>query len=942
MLLGLFSAPRTAQAETCTMGACVSSGVNIADVDPQRSELLNALFSALVGEELDLNADAWQAILDGALDLSQLIDQLGADLGLGDVEAVLNTNLTLSDLLNAAAAISPDELSLELLDLSASLSDLNGTIQLGEMLDLSLDNGQPPAVTLNAFDMLASSVQLYNLANQDGPGFHTTLAGADLGIASLGQITLRATAIEAPTIVCDEVGAVFTSAALRIQLDLDGLNLGLDTGDLLNALLGPLDALVLGLLNLDVSATATDLTLYIDMARGEGVIQAIDAVTQAVTLELDPGAANVYLGQIEPNLFADRSHSLTPADVEFADIGLLTVNATVLGLPVLGIDNISAAIRAKSFAEGGATAAQTAHLSPPYPASVSVAAGSGYGDDLVASLVSNLQVQVDTSVLPPALLDLLNTILDGLLGALIDTTTGVAPILDAALSGLVDPLFEAFGVGLGAMSATVHGVFEHCEPPPAPVIETPAQHSITNNQTPTASGTAQPNSVVTVRKGTTTLCQATVGEDGQWNCDSTPLADGVHTIQATAANRGGAGPASPTRTFTVDTLPPAPPLVTAPAASGVISDDTPTFAGVAEPGSQVTVTEGDAALCTATTDGAGAWQCAPDSPLTQGAHTVAASATDAAGNTSAPTNHPFTIDSSAVSTPSILSPTPGAHINQPLPTINGLADAAVTVTVRGDSDILCAAATDDDGVWSCTPGAPLSEGPHTVRAIAVNGAGTESTPATRTFTIDTTPPAPPTISSPAAGSAITETMPVFAGAAEPGSTVAVHTGGELLCTVQADDDASWSCASTITLEQGSWTVMATATDAAGNTSAPSTRAFIIWSPTDDDDGDGIPNGNECPTFPDCPDTDGDGIPDYLDPDDDGDGVPTSHECPNFPACPDTDGDGIPDYLDRDDDGDGVHTEFECPTFPDCQDTDGDGTPDYLDPDDDGDGKPTVT
>jgi predicted outer membrane repeat protein len=105
----------------------------------------------------------------------------------------------------------------------------------------------------------------------------------------------------------------------------------------------------------------------------------------------------------------------------------------------------------------------------------------------------------------------------------------------------------------------------------------------------------------------------------------------------------------------------------------------------------------------------------------------------------------------------------------------------------------------------------------------------------------------------------------------------------------------------------------------------------VSSVTDDADGDGVPDLQECPTAGVCRDSDGDGIPDYLDPDDDGDGVPTRTEV-NL----DTDGDGIPDYLDTDDENDSVPTLEEG-----TGDLDGDGIPDYLDPDDDGDDIPTI-
>lgn len=74
-------------------------------------------------------------------------------------------------------------------------------------------------------------------------------------------------------------------------------------------------------------------------------------------------------------------------------------------------------------------------------------------------------------------------------------------------------------------------------------------------------------------------------------------------------------------------------------------------------------------------------------------------------------------------------------------------------------------------------------------------------------------------------------------------------------------------------------------------------------PTEDSDGDCIPNSVEgCGA---TPDSDNDGTPNYLDADSDGDGISDAVEVGTCDAPRDTDGDGTPDYADRDSDNDGV-------------------------------------
>ncbi len=103
----------------------------------------------------------------------------------------------------------------------------------------------------------------------------------------------------------------------------------------------------------------------------------------------------------------------------------------------------------------------------------------------------------------------------------------------------------------------------------------------------------------------------------------------------------------------------------------------------------------------------------------------------------------------------------------------------------------------------------------------------------------------------------------------------------------------------------------------------------IWAKADED-GDGIPNGTECPSQANCTDTDKDGTPDYQDTDSDNDGITDETETPNKVAV-DTDKDGIPDYRDTDSDGDTIPDAIEGVT-----DTDGDGASNYRDTDSDGD------
>jgi uncharacterized repeat protein (TIGR01451 family) len=182
---------------------------------------------------------------------------------------------------------------------------------------------------------------------------------------------------------------------------------------------------------------------------------------------------------------------------------------------------------------------------------------------------------------------------------------------------------------------------------PVPIITAPANGSITNDNTPTYTGTALPGTTVTVTNASgTVLCTAKAdATTGAWSCmGSTPLADDHHTATAVATDSAG-NPSQPaTTTFTVDTQAPAPPVITAPTSGATITHtQRPLFTGTAEVNATVIVSVDGKVIGRVVADGSGNWSFPTPEPLTDGPHTVSARAQDAAGNISSATNVPFII-----------------------------------------------------------------------------------------------------------------------------------------------------------------------------------------------------------------------------------------------------------------------------------------------------------
>ncbi|WP_127473451.1 Ig-like domain-containing protein [Microbacterium sulfonylureivorans] len=384
--------------------------------------------------------------------------------------------------------------------------------------------------------------------------------------------------------------------------------------------------------------------------------------------------------------------------------------------------------------------------------------------------------------------------------------------------------------------------------PLAPVITAPADGSRTNDTTPDIVGTAEANATVNVSIDGAPVGTTTASGTGSWTLTPTaPLAEGAHTASATATDAAGStGPESNTVTFTIDLTAPAAPVITAPADGSTTNDSTPPIVGTAEANATVNVSIDGAPVGTADADGSGDWTFTPPTPLAQGPHTASATATDGAGNTGPVSNIvAFTVDSIAPAAPVITSPADGSSTADTTPPIVGTAEPGSTVTVSIDGAVVGTTPADGTGSWTLTPPTPLAEGEHTVTATATDALGNVG-PASEevVFTIDTTAPTPPVITSPPDGSVTSDTTPPIVGTAEAGATVTVMVDGVVIGTTIAGPAVasmiadgpttfaaaigSWTLVPTTPLSEGLHRATATATDAASNVSLESnTVAFTI-------------------------------------------------------------------------------------------------------------------
>ena len=273
------------------------------------------------------------------------------------------------------------------------------------------------------------------------------------------------------------------------------------------------------------------------------------------------------------------------------------------------------------------------------------------------------------------------------------------------------------------------------------------------------------------------------------------------------------------------------PEIKSPTTGEAINTPDVTVEGLADPGVNITVSDGNGNGCTTTADDEGAWSCQIEG-LDDGEVTLTATADDGEGNVSEESDPvTFTVDTVAPEAPEIKSPTTGAAINSNDVTVEGLAEPGSTVTVTDEAGNQCITTAGEDGKWSCEM--TFDEGDHTLTATATDKAGNvseDSDPVT--FTVDTVAPDAPEITSPADGTAVNSNDVTVEGTAEPGATVTVTDEAGNQCITTAEEDGTWSCE--MTFDEGDHTLTATATDKAGNVSEETDTSFEVKTSTPGD------------------------------------------------------------------------------------------------------------
>ena len=319
-------------------------------------------------------------------------------------------------------------------------------------------------------------------------------------------------------------------------------------------------------------------------------------------------------------------------------------------------------------------------------------------------------------------------------------------------------------------------------------------------------GSAEPNSTVTVHFPGDKTGTATADKDGNYTVDIPEDVElnGDDEISVTAADKDGNTSDAKTVTVTDTTAPDKPSV-------DDVTSDSKHITGQAEPKSTVTVTFPDGTTATGETDDNGHYSVdIPENIDLKGEEELNVTATDKAGNTSQAETKTVT-DTTAPEIPKVDGVTSAdKHIT-------GTAEPNSHVKVTFPDGTTATGETDKDGNFTVDiPSKVDLKGGEELTVTATDANDNESTPA-KLPVADKTAPNKPSVEG------VNSTDKEVTGKAEPGSEVTVKFPGNKTGTATADDDGNYTVKIPDNVDlQGGEELEVTATDKAGNTSDATT------------------------------------------------------------------------------------------------------------------------
>ncbi len=405
----------------------------------------------------------------------------------------------------------------------------------------------------------------------------------------------------------------------------------------------------------------------------------------------------------------------------------------------------------------------------------------------------------------------------------------------------------ADGSGSAKLVITIDSVTDKPTFELSPESSVSGHKGLTPTLTPSIVGTAEENAKVDIYVDNKLVASVDVDKDGNWSYEfkDNELSEGENSIKVVAVDKAG-NKNETTDSIITDTIAPEKPTIELDDSSdsGIKNDSItnstlPTFIGVAEPGSTVSIYLGLKHLGEVIVAKDGTWSYTLTTPLKDGEYNITATATDIAGHTSATANLPFTIDTRISYFSAEIETTDDSGIvgdnvtNNTRPTFTGKTEPNAIISVinseTGEEVIFKA---NDKGEWTFNFTSDSVEGVNNLTFTVEDVAGNKKD-FSFSYIIDTVAPVPPTVSLedfvvlPNGIILSGNDLPALVGTAEPKSTILLMRDGKLYDSIEVDSNGTWNYQFSNKFLQGAYDIEIISQDAAGNKSSTVKYSFTI-------------------------------------------------------------------------------------------------------------------
>ncbi|WP_324710474.1 pilus assembly protein TadG-related protein [Pseudomonas citronellolis] len=421
--------------------AALSAGSGLLRLDSSNSPLLNALLGGLLGTRLNLDLVTYQGIAGANVNLLALGEQLqlaGVDLDLGSVDSLLDADVSVAQLLQAAidAADASQVAGVNLALLRSALASIkvpSANISLGQIISvIAPDSARNAALgaDVNLLDLLMTTALVANKQHA------LAIPGLTLNVPGLTSLTVKLTVISPPTIAVGYPGKDATgqwrTRASSVQVALN--------------VVADVDLLKLGLVNAHIDLGAS-------VAQGYAALDSIACGgaqrTSQVNVKAQPGVAAVALNDLSVKLLGNGNAYLASVSVNTrkGDVALAAPGEQPLAFDIASPADLPSAVQRVQSPLGASLAAGIASLSR----------------NLSLSVELNTQGLLCKAPLVGWLLCPLGKLLDGVVGGLVNSLGDLTSLLTQALasvlvslgSQLIDPLLQLLGIQTGTLDVRI-------------------------------------------------------------------------------------------------------------------------------------------------------------------------------------------------------------------------------------------------------------------------------------------------------------------------------------------------------------------------------------------------------------------------------------------------------------------------------------------------------